>query len=305
MRVDRWFRIRSAAAVLLAMSTLAACGSTIPEGSAFVDVPESNDGTVMVPLPDGGLLYGRRSSGEIRRVDRSGSGAEPVVATLALSTGGDRGLLGITRHDNGTVFASWTDPDGNIAVGQIEPAPTRLVWKGPKATDTHVGGALAFTPTGRLALSLGDLQDPAGSADADHPGGKILTLDPERGPDQRPNAISRGWTDPVGIVYMNDLLWITDRGADGTERVGRAGPEGFSGKSRSLGVDVGAVGFTVYGDREMLVCLGKSRSLKRLLVNDVEAVPGRSLASDCSGAVIQLADARVAYQSPGAIKVTG
>ena len=135
-------------------------------------------------------LYIVSQSGTITRV----SDAEPaVVLDIEDLTdgGGERGLLGLAFHTDGTrAYVNFTDNDGNTNVAEFavdaagvfdrESLRTVLFVEQPYAN--HNGGDLAFGPDGMLYVGLGDGGD---GGDPERRGqnlaellGKMLRIDP-------------------------------------------------------------------------------------------------------------------------------
>ena len=56
--------------------------------------------SALQPLPGGGLLFAERTTGRIRRLGADGA-PEETVATVEVSSGGQRGLLGLARDARG------------------------------------------------------------------------------------------------------------------------------------------------------------------------------------------------------------
>jgi hypothetical protein len=136
--------------VLIAM-LVTACGSDGPgQGSAFVD--KADFAAAMVALPGGGLLFGERATGRVRRADADGRVMVAPVAEVDVSTRGQRGLLGLAVDRAGRVFAAWTALDGHLLVGLVAPGSRRTVWRGPASA------VLAKTaPSGLAAPSEDEL----------------------------------------------------------------------------------------------------------------------------------------------------
>ena len=263
----------------------------------------------VAPLPDGGIIYGERLTGVIKTVvaktarsdvkQLSESSVEDL-ATVDISKGGDRGVLGLLT-DGDKTYASWTDAaTDSLVVGEVtKGSPIRLIWIGPKAANTNIGGRIAMSPLKRIAVSIGDLQDPAQSNDAAALNGKIVTLDPDLGADQRPNIISRGWTNPRGIAYdRGGNLWVVDG-----DRLARAGEQGTLGDTTKLGTNVIASGLSLYSERELLICQSGNKRLERyLLVDGVRAVPGRTVAKNCAYDVVQQSGGTITYATDSTIR---
>jgi glucose/arabinose dehydrogenase len=138
--------------------------------------------------------------------------AEPFLDVSAkISTGGERGLLGLAFHPryatNGLFYVNYTDAAGNTRVeryrvsadrNRADPASASLVLAVAQPFANHNGGMLAFGPDGMLYVGMGD-----GGSGGDPQGngqnlatllGKLLRLDVDAG---TPYAI------PAGNPYAN------------------------------------------------------------------------------------------------------
>jgi len=299
-------RTRTTAALLaVATAWLSGCGST-PRTEALA---RGQGVTAIAALHDGGLRAAERTTGTIFSVDAHGGRRD--VTTIAVSSVGDGGVLGLATDPQDRTFASWTRPDGRLVVGEVTGQVPRLIWEGPQTNGTAIGGRLTVTPQHRLLVGIGDLGDHAKASDPGALNGKLITLDPDRGPDQQPNVISAGWHVPAGVAYTpneestNAVLWaVDDARGDGPDRLARPGAAGPTGATE-LGAGRAPGGLTAYGDQELAVCERASHELRRFLIQDVtQAVPGRVLATDCDGGVAQLSDGRIAYSTGGALRVT-
>jgi hypothetical protein len=301
-------------AVLLgAIAALVGCGSgdpappteQTPSGREEVLVTPGDVISAMVALPSGGLLYGERTTGIVRRLEAQGRRMPGVVARVVVSTGGQRGLLGLARDGRGRLFAAWTRPDLRLVVGRLTPGPPRLVWRGPRSSDLGVGGHIDFDTDGSLLIGVGDLQAPGRSLDRSAPNGKLLVLRPDGPPAQRPRVISGGWTNPFAFdVTPAGAVWVADNAVrDLPERLAR-GDLGFRpARVSALPPATAPSGLAALSERELVVCGYVSRRLQRYRVDGRgRAAPsGPPLATDCALGVVVLADGRLAYARPRSI----
>lgn len=149
-----------------------------------------------------------------------------------VSDGAEQGLLGVTCSPDGTtVYASYTDDDGNSRVeaypmptgdGEIDRGTARTIFTIDQPASNHNGGNVAFGPDGRLWLGLGD----GGGRDdrfenAQEPGeplGSMLRLDLEGGD---PEIVVKGLRNPWRWSFdrETDDLWIGDVGQDEREEI--------------------------------------------------------------------------------------
>ena len=166
----------------------------------------------------GGLLYAERLTGRVRRVTRRGRLEPQPVAAVAVSTAGQRGLLGVARDAGDRLFVAFTARDRERRIRVARVAPTyRTVWTGPPSSRLANGGHLAFDASRRrLVLGVGDLQDRSAAADPVAPNGKLLLIDPDGDPAQTPQVLSGGWNNPFGVRREPDR--------NGVGRGQRSGP---------------------------------------------------------------------------------
>jgi hypothetical protein len=273
----------------------------------------------LVAEADGGLLYGERLTGRVRRVRADGTLEADPVTTLATVGANDdqRGLLGLTRDPRGRLFGAWTRADdGRLVVGQIQ-APTteaalaepRLVWVGPVSAALANGGHLAFSPGGRLVIGIGDLlADRALADDPTVPNRKLLSLDPDGAANQTPVILSTGWNNPFAFTFARDgTLWVADNtGAEGPERIGR----GDQPADRALGLGgpvQGAIApsvlVSVSADQLGLCGFISGRMQLVHLTDGRPSPPSADLADSCSTGGAVLADGRIVTATPTEIRV--
>lgn len=148
----------------------------------------------VAPIPGSGDVHVVEKTGGIWRLDPA-TGAKTLVRTVGnLSTGGERGLLGLAPNTispatYGDAFVVATAPDGDVEVrayrlgdpGFGGAAGYRLVLGTPHpGADNHNGGWLGFGPDGHLYVAIGDgggRGDPANNAqNVDVRLGKILRI---------------------------------------------------------------------------------------------------------------------------------
>ena len=145
--------------------------------------------------PDGRVFVSERASGVIRIVDPSGALLSTPFASLAVTTGSHRGLLGLALSPDfavdGRVFATATVPAGNGKpersvlyrwqdVGGIGQNRVVLLDDLPVSTINN-GGALCFDSSGMLMVSIGDAEVPAQAQSDASLAGKLLRIDPDDG----------------------------------------------------------------------------------------------------------------------------
>jgi glucose/arabinose dehydrogenase len=227
--------------------------------SAPLAIANAHDGS--------GRLYIAQQGGQIRIV-RDGALAPLPFLDVAerISSGGERGLLGVAFHPrypvDPRVFVDYTDPDGNTRVSsfrvdpatpdRVDPATEQRLLFVQQPFPNHNGGALAFGPDGFLYISLGDggsAGDPQGNGQSLKTLlGKILRIDVDRNsgdraygiPADNPFAAGDGGAQPeIWLLGLRNPwrmsfdratgdLWIGDVGQDAWEEVDvqRAGATG-------------------------------------------------------------------------------
>lgn len=251
----------------------------------------------MVALPDGGLLYGQRTTGRILTSEGE------LVARVDVVSEGQRGLLGLDVDDDGAVFAAWTRPDGRIVVGRVAPGEQRLVWVGPESSRLGNGGHIAFSPEGDLVIGIGDLEDPGSVSDLNAPHGKLLRLDPDGDPGQDPELVSSGWNNPFAFGFTpSGALWLADNApGNDRERLLRADPVG---PQTWLPDRTAPSGLAAIDDSTLALCSYRTQLLLRyrIGVNGVARLESPPIARDCRYGVVLLADGRLAYAADESIR---
>jgi glucose/arabinose dehydrogenase len=184
-----------------------------------------------------------------------------TVLHLTVSSGGERGLLGLAFSRNGALlYVDHTDPNGDIRIAEYhmknnvaDVATRRVIMVIPHHTfSNHNGGDLVMGPEGLLYISVGD---GGGGGDTLHNGqnlnsplGKILRINPVRNgsaqykiPNDNPFARQPGRR---GEIWMYGLrnpwrfsfdrkthdIWIGDVGQGNFEEIdyARAGRRGIN-----------------------------------------------------------------------------
>ena len=206
----------------------------------------------------GRLLYAERLTGRVRRVDDEGR-LEPLpVAQVAVSTAGQRGLLGLAVDPTQRIFVAFTSagPDRPIEVAQVVPT-FRVVWTGPASSSLANGAHLAYDPERRrLVIGIGDLQDRAKSRDPATPNGKLLVLDPDGPPSQTPVVLSQGWNNPFAFTLTTSgAVWVADNvpGQSG-ERLARGDLGGRPSHVTDLPDNTVPTGLAAPTDHSLVVC---------------------------------------------------
>jgi glucose/arabinose dehydrogenase len=117
---------------------------------------------------DGERLYVVEQGGRIRVVRNGQIAGTFLDITGRLSSGGERGLLGLVFHPqfatNRRFFVNYTNPAGDTHISEFrassadaaDPASERVLLEVGQPFANHNGGGLAFDNPGRLLIALGD-----------------------------------------------------------------------------------------------------------------------------------------------------
>jgi hypothetical protein len=261
----------------------------------------------MVPLPSGAILYTQRTTGAVDELRPDGTSVRFLRRKLAVSADGQRGLLGLAMDRGGRLFAAWTDPSDLLRVAQIAPGPKRVVWNGPVSTQFETGGHLAFAPDGKLALGIGELENAHAAANPNSVNGKIVELDPQGPPNQRPTIVSRGWHNPFAFAFASHReLWVADNSPDPAgDRLARGDVGAKPTHVVKLPRETAPSGLAVLRDGRIVVCGYASHRLLvyRVGTGGTPQADGAPLARDCILGVATLADGHLAYAKRDAIRI--
>ncbi len=240
-----------------------------------------------------------------------------VVATLEVSTEGQRGLVGLSATPEGRIFAGLIRPDERLEVVELtintdgaddaaELAVERSVWVGPATGRGGNGGRVVALSDGRLLVSIGLLNDRDAQADPTSIVGKLVELDPDGPPDQAPAVVSGPWFNAFAIGESVDgALWVADNHPqDGDERLARGDLGIDPSVVAVIPADSAPTGLAVVGD-EILVCSYNTQRLLRYRLapdgESVEAMP--DLTDNCLLDVLALEGGLVAYSTGQSIEI--
>ena len=262
-------RTRSVLLAMLVVAALLVPTAAVADGEGLVRLPHNFDTPVLVAAPDGDdRLFVVELAGRIRVVD---GGSVSTFADLRslVSTGGERGLLGLAFSpdfaDDGRLWVNYTDNDGDTRVDRLEvdasgtavdPGSRVNVIEVDQPYSNHNGGMIAFASDGMLLVGLGD---GGGGGDPDENGqdtatllGSILRLDVKdragsgyRVPPDNPFVGRSGrdeiWAHGLRNPYRFSVdrstgdVWIGDVGQGTREEVDRLAYE--PGAGHNLGWD--------------------------------------------------------------------
>jgi glucose/arabinose dehydrogenase len=246
-----------ATATTTTATTAAGAGSTTPSpvgGDPMVrlgrTIALTRPSAVADPTGAGPVLVSTLD-GQVHEVDLAG-GATTVVLDLAgqISTGGERGLLGIAVDPEGDrLYANLTNRDGDTEVrswalegGRPEPRAGVLHLAIDQPYANHNGGNLVFGPDGALWIGTGDggsAGDPEDRAqDPDELLGKLLRIAPDRAGGARPAPGNPEWggAEEVWAIGLRNpwrysfdratgRLWVADVGQGSVEEVSVVDPD--------------------------------------------------------------------------------
>lgn len=218
-----------------------------------------------------GRLFVVEQTGRIRVIRKGVLQSAPFLDLRSkISTGGERGLLGLAFHpdygSNRKFYVNYTDRTGATVVEQYLRSTTnasvaqttgKLVLRIPQPYANHNGGMLAFGPDRLLYIGMGD------GGSAGDPGNRAQNIDSLLGKILRINIdTSRAYTVPPTNPFVgragNDLIWSVglrnpwrfsfDK-ANGALWVADVGQDRYEEVNRSVGPNAGRA--TNYGWRQM------------------------------------------------------
>ncbi len=183
-----------------AVPTAAACGAVTPVQGVPALVARRVTGGLLQPLDlqssvgDAERLYVVEQGGRIRVLRNGQLAASPFLEIAdRISTGGERGLLGLALHprfaSNRRLFVNYTNRSGDTHISEFragsadsaDAGSERVLLVVPQPFSNHNGGGLAFGSDGRLYIGLGDGGsggDPQGNGQRlDTLLGKMLRID--------------------------------------------------------------------------------------------------------------------------------
>lgn len=207
------------------------------------------------------------NAGNVRRETYRLDNAPLLDISRSMSTGGERGLLGLAFSSDGRkLYVDYTDPEGRLTVDEyamnddrIDTSSRRNLLSVEHERSNHNGGQLGVGPDGFLYVAMGDGGgggDPDGNGQ--NPGtllGTILRIDPEGATADRPYRIPAGnpfadgqggapevWTwglrNPWRFSWDRETgdLWIADVGQNAYEEINFLAAEtGGAGRGANMG----------------------------------------------------------------------
>jgi hypothetical protein len=259
------------------------------DGSVVAGDPATGTGSViaaMAAMPGNRVRLGELETGVIRTLDG------PAVGHVAVSTGDQRGLLGLAVDENGTTYAAYTQRGGarRLVVDKVGVGAVRRVWTGPPSARDGNGGHIALAPDGRLVIGVGALGHPELIDRPDVPNGKLLSLSLDGPATQTPRVLSSGWNDPYAFTFTPDgTLWVADDAAGRTpERLGRGDGKG---PRTPLGRPTGPSGLAAIDDHTLAVCGVANQRLDRYTIDgDGRTHFAGTISNGCTFGVVRRGD---------------
>ena len=219
----------SAKSVSMSLTTGSACNNAVCSTSEVAtdsDIPWG-----LAALPDGTVLYNRRDSFNIVRLNPTAN-TQTSIGTVpnVEGTAGEGGLLGLAVTPNFPATDPWlyiyhTSPSDNRIVrikytnGTLDTATLQVLLTGIGRNKYHNGGRLRFGPDGKLYATAGDAQNGDNAQVTSSLNGKILRLNSDGSvPSDNPfgNYVwSYGHRNPQGLAFDSQgRLWEQEFGND-------------------------------------------------------------------------------------------
>ncbi|NUS62052.1 MAG: glucose dehydrogenase, partial [Saccharothrix sp.] len=234
---------RSTPSAAVAVTTGGSCATalcSVTRVTTETDLPWG-----LTTLPDGQVLFGRRDTFELVRLDPA-TGAKTVVGSVpnAAGTDGEGGVLGIALASDFTtdpwVYVMHTSATDNRVVrirytdGALTGTPQVLLTGIPR-NKYHNGGRLRFGPDGKLYIATGDGQNGEWAQDRANLAGKVLRINRDGSvPSDNPFGTpvwSYGHRNPQGLAFDSQgRLWEQEFGnsvMDETNLIVRGGNYGW------------------------------------------------------------------------------
>lgn len=205
-------------------------------------------------------LFVVEQGGRIKIINPDGTVETTPFLNLSgsISSGGERGLLGLAFHpnypDNGYFFVNYTNPNGNTQISRFSVDPLNPNLADPSSElglltivqpyANHNGGCIAFGPDGYLYIGMGDGGsggDPQNYAqnnssllgkllriDVDNPSGNLNYSIPEDNPffgstTEAQEIWAYGLRNPWKFSFDRETgdLWIADVGQNAYEEINK------------------------------------------------------------------------------------
>lgn len=253
----RWERRGAFALIAASLTLLPAAGCaedrTVDTETGTIKVETLAEGLDhpwgMAFLPDGRLLVTERA-GDLRIMSADGTLTEPLSGVPKVVANGQGGLLDVALDpnfaDNKLVYLSYSEPGdggagtavarGRLAGNAVEDVKV-IFRQTPKVSGgNHFGGRLAFTPDGKLFITLGDRFKFEPAQDLTSHLGKIVRINPDGSvpqdnpfigqKDAQPEIWSYGHrnVESAAIHPKTGKLWELEFGPKGGDELNIPGP---------------------------------------------------------------------------------
>ncbi len=234
---------RSAPSTAVAVTTGASCATalcSVTRVTTETDLPWG-----LTTLPDGQVLYSRRDTFEIVRLDPA-TGTKTVVGRTpdVAGTDGEGGVLGLAvaagfAADPWLYVMHTSSTDNRVVrvryTGGVLSGTPQVLLTGIPRNKYHNGGRLRFGPDGKLYISTGDGQNGDWAQDLTVLAGKVLRINPDGSiPSDNPFGTpvwSYGHRNPQGLAFdAQGHLWEQEFGnsvMDETNLIVRGGNYGW------------------------------------------------------------------------------
>lgn len=161
--------------------------ANLPTGFSETQISGFTNPTAMAIAPDGRIFVCEQAG--TLKVIKNGAVLPTPFLSLPVSTGGERGLLGVAVPDNTYVYVYYTASGNPVRnrlsrftqAGDQAAAGTEFILMEfePLSANIHNGGAIHFGPDGKLYVAVGDNSVTANAQSFDNRLGKILRLNPD------------------------------------------------------------------------------------------------------------------------------